>query len=90
MITRKISIKILLAMVTITLFLTAFTPADRAALAAAATTKTVEADSTWVVSETTSLSSLTIGRRASITAPEDYSVTLTVDGVGTPIKYGTY
>jgi hypothetical protein len=52
--------------------------------------KRVDADSTWVVNETTNLAGLTIGRRASITAPKGYSVTLTVDGIGTPVKYGSY
>jgi hypothetical protein len=45
--------------------------------------KTVESGSTWVVPETTKLSSLTIADGASIKAPEGFSVTMTVDGVET-------
>lgn len=53
-------------------------------------TITVPAYSSYMVSTTTKLSKLIIERGASITAPEGYSVTLTVNGVGKEIKPGTY
>jgi len=90
MITRIKSITTLSAITAAALLLTFSAGADMAALAAAAPAKIVDADSTWVVNETTSLSNLTIGRRASIRAPEGFSLTMTVDGIGTPIKYGVY
>ena len=90
MIIRKIYIKNLPDVLTILLLLMAITAADAPVFAAAAATKVVDTDSTWVVSETTNLGSLTIGRRSTIKAPEGFGVTMTVDGVGTPIKYGTY
>jgi hypothetical protein len=43
----------------------------------------VQSGATWEVTQTTKLSSLTIGDGAAIKAPEGYSVTLTVDGVET-------
>lgn len=43
--------------------------------------KTVAAGETWEVAETTSLSSLTVGEGATISAPEGKSLTMTVDGV---------
>ena len=52
-------------------------------------TKTV-AQGTWVVEETTQLTSLTIEEGASIAAPEGKYVTLTVNGRGTAIEPGTY
>lgn len=52
--------------------------------------KIVEADATWEVTETTSLDKLIINDGASVTAPEGYSVTLTVDGVETPIEPKTF
>jgi hypothetical protein len=65
-----------------------FEGADKAALAAEA--KNLNAGVTWVVDKTTSLSALTIASGASIKAPGGSSVTLTVDGVETPIEPGTY
>ena len=59
-------------------------------LASSATKKTLDAGSTWEVVETTSLKSLTIKDGAVIKAPEGYSITMTVDGVETPIEAGTY
>ena len=47
-------------------------------------------DSKWVVDETSYLTGLSIADGATITAPKGYTVTLTVDGVETPIKAGTY
>ncbi len=52
--------------------------------------KSVAAGTPWLVSETTRLSELTIAEGASVIAPEGHSVTLTVDGVETGIKPGTY
>jgi hypothetical protein len=52
--------------------------------------KTLAAGEAWALTETTSLDSLTIGEGASITAPTGNSLTMTVDGVETPIKAGTY
>jgi hypothetical protein len=90
MIIRERIIKTLSVIGLITMFVMPFMAADRSAFSEAAATKTVDSDSTWVVNETTSLSSLTIGRRASVTAPQGYSITLTVDGTGKPIKPGDY
>ncbi|MGD9248709.1 MAG: hypothetical protein PVI60_12160 [Desulfobacteraceae bacterium] len=50
----------------------------------------VDDGETYTVSETTSLSQLTIGEDATVTAQEGYSLTLTVDGVETPIAPGVY
>jgi hypothetical protein len=47
-------------------------------------------DSVWTVAGTSYLTSLTIAKGASITAPKGYSVTMTVDGVKTAIKAGKY
>jgi len=47
-------------------------------------------DSTWVVDKTSYLNSLSIAKGAAITAPEGYSVTMTVNGVKKTIGAGTY
>lgn len=60
-----------------------------APLWAAAATKTVAPGATWVVPETTHLTTLTIGTGTTVTAPEGYSLTLTVDGVETGIASRT-
>jgi len=52
--------------------------------------KNLEAGATWQVIETMTLTNLTIGKDASIKAPEGYSVTMTIDGIETPIKEGSY
>ena len=53
--------------------------------------KRIYAGSTWVVNQTTELESLTIAEGADITATDDqHSVTMTVDGIETGIKPGTY
>ena len=52
--------------------------------------KSLQAGATWVVDKTTHLNRLTVARDASITAPKGCSVTLTVDGVETGIRPGTY
>jgi len=68
-----------------------FSAVDRTALAAAdAATKSLDAGSTWTVSETSGLTGLTIAKGAKIAAPKGYSVTMTIDGVETPIKEGSY
>ena len=58
--------------------------------AALNTGKNLDAGSTWVVDKTTSLKSLTIAEGATLKAPEGYSVTMSVDGVGTAIQSGAY
>ena len=50
----------------------------------------LDKNSSWVVDETSFLTSLTIAEGATITAPEGHSLTLTVDGIETPIQPGTY
>jgi hypothetical protein len=52
--------------------------------------KVLESGYTWVVTETTQLKSLAIAEGASITAPDGYRITMTVDGVEKPIKPGAY
>lgn len=52
--------------------------------------KTVASGSTWLVSENTKLNKLTIARDAVIKAPEGKSLTMTVDGVETPLSAGMY
>lgn len=52
--------------------------------------KTVDAGSIWEVGEVTTLTGLIIGEGAVIKAPEGYSLTMTVDGVETPIEAGEY
>jgi hypothetical protein len=84
---RLIGTLMFLAAVTILL---PFAVVDSTALAAAAATRIVDADSTWIVPETTSLTSLTVGRRTVIKAPEGRALTMTIDGVATPIKFGSY
>ena len=46
--------------------------------------------STWTVTGTSYLTSLTIGEGSSISAPEGYSVTMTVNGVKKAIGAGSY
>jgi len=50
----------------------------------------LEKDSSWVVDETSYLTSLTIAEGTSITAPEGATVTMTVNGVKKPVKAGEY
>jgi len=52
--------------------------------------KTVKSGSTWEVSETVRLSKLTIAGDSVIKAPEGKSLTMTIDGVETPIEAGSY
>lgn len=46
--------------------------------------------STWTVTGTSYLTGLTIGEGSSVTAPEGYRATMTVDGASKEIKAGTY
>jgi hypothetical protein len=50
----------------------------------------LDADSKWVVDETSYLTGLTIAKGASVTAPEGYTVTMTVGGVKKAIGEGEY
>jgi hypothetical protein len=52
--------------------------------------KTVKSGAVWEVNETTNLSKLTIAKGAVIRAPEGKSLTMTVDGVESPIAAGSY
>jgi hypothetical protein len=52
--------------------------------------KTVEDGSTWTVTEKTEVGALTIKDGAIINAPDGYLLSMTVDGVETPIQAGTY
>jgi hypothetical protein len=52
--------------------------------------KSLEAGSTWEISETTKLSGLTIGEGAGIKAPESKAVTMTIDGIESEIEPGDY
>jgi hypothetical protein len=87
MIVRKNFIKIFLALFTATMLMLSISACGGAPSAAV---KSVEPGTTWELAETTSLSELTIGSGAAVTAPEGYSVTLTVDGVETGLTAGTY
>ena len=51
---------------------------------------TLDANSTWVVAETSYLTGLTIEKGASVLAPAGYKLRLTVNGEWQPIKAGTY
>jgi len=59
-------------------------------LSACGKSQTVESDSTWTVTETTKVSALTIKDGAQVDCPEEYLLTMTVDGVETPIQAGSY
>ncbi|HSI58264.1 MAG TPA: hypothetical protein VLA16_11965 [Ideonella sp.] len=74
------------------LMLGAATPAAWAstAPAATATVLTVGAGKTQLISETTQLLGLKLGKGATLTTPEGKSLTLTVNGIGLPIAAGTY
>jgi hypothetical protein len=50
----------------------------------------VDAGSTWLVDHTTQLKQLNIGSNAKLSAPAGSVLTLTVNGIGTPIQPGTY
>jgi hypothetical protein len=48
------------------------------------------AGSTWTVTGTSYLTSLTIGNDSAVTAPEGFKVTMTIDGAEKAIRAGTY
>jgi uncharacterized lipoprotein YehR (DUF1307 family) len=52
--------------------------------------KDLATGSVWEITQTTNLDKLTIAEGSGIKAPEGYSVSLTVDGVETPIEPGSY
>jgi len=87
MIMRKRFIVTLTALLATTMMLLALSACNSTPSAAV---KTVEAGAVLELAETTSLSELTLGEGSAITAPEGYSVTLTVNGVETGIAAGTY
>ncbi len=86
---EKSSIKILALIGIAALLVIPFMAVERNALAAAAPAKILDPGSSWVVSETTRLSSLKIAG-GTIKARDGYSLTMTVDGVETAIKPGEY
>ena len=90
MIIKTRFIKVLFFMCVASMLMLPFAAFDRATLAWSATSKSVSADSTWVVDKTTNLSSLTIADGASVKAPDGKSVTMTVDGIGIALKPGVY
>jgi hypothetical protein len=89
MIVKKRFIKALAAMGVATMFIMPFVAGDRTTFAADAATKNLKAGSTWVVTENSKLSSLTIGECATIKTPGK-NLTMIADGVETAIKPGTY
>ena len=50
----------------------------------------LDAESKWVVDETSYLTSLKVADSASVTAPEGKKLTMTVNGAAKPIKAGEY
>jgi hypothetical protein len=83
-------IKSLTALCAATLIMAFFSVSITASMAAAAANKDLVAGSTWTINETTKLTGLTIGKGAVIKAPEGNTVTMTVNGVETPIQAGSY
>jgi hypothetical protein len=59
-------------------------------LASCTKSRTVESGSPWTVTEKTELGAFTITDGAAVNAPEGYLLTMTVDGVETSIKAGSY
>ena len=60
------------------------------ALALSANAPLLAPGSTWLVEKTTTLDGVSIPAGAAIAAPAGHSLTMTVNGVGTPIQPGTY
>jgi hypothetical protein len=89
MMVKERFIKMLVVISALMMLMMPFVAAERIAIAAAAS-KNLEAGSTWVVNETTNLTSLTIAEGANITAPAGYRVTMTVDGVETGQELKTW
>ena len=79
---KKRFFKMLLAISAATMFMMTFS--------ACGGSKNLGAGSTWEIAEITNLKSLTISEGAVIKAPEGKDITMTVDGVETPIKPGAY
>jgi hypothetical protein len=50
----------------------------------------VDKKSKWIVDKTAYLKELSIAKKGTVTAPDGYSVTMTVDGAKTPLRAGTY
>ena len=59
-------------------------------LAGCGTSKNIASGTSWEVIETINVDKLTIAEGATIVAPEGKSLTMTVDGVETPIAAGSY
>jgi len=59
-------------------------------MASCTKSKTVESGSPWTVTEKTEVGALTIKDGAEVNAPDGYLLTMTVNGVETAIKSGTY
>jgi len=57
---------------------------------AVAQTRTVDPGTKWEVAATTTLSELTIGQGATVVPSAGHSLTMTVNGVETPLQPGTY
>lgn len=57
---------------------------------ATAAAKNLGAGETWIINETHMLTELSIADGAAIKVPDGYSLTMTVDGVETPIQEGMY
>lgn len=89
MIMKKSCIGKLAVMVAVIMFIISCTSADKPASTAEGPVKILDPGSSWVVSEDTTLSGLTIAG-GTIGVPEGYSLTMTVDGVETAIKPGEY
>ncbi len=70
--------------------LTALAVASILATSFAGCGKKIDAGSTWEVAQITTLKKLTIVEGAVVKAPEGKDLTMTVDGVETPIKAGSY
>ncbi|MGB4659749.1 MAG: hypothetical protein WBI07_11240, partial [Mobilitalea sp.] len=87
---KKNSFKRLLSLLVIACLLTMSIQTVQGTTAYAAASTKVTANTTWEVDKTTKLSALTIGSGASVTAPEGYTVTMTVGGVETAMEAGKY
>jgi hypothetical protein len=78
---RRRFVTLLMALITVVSLLVALAPTVLATLAISV--KNVAAGETWVVPETTRVRTLTVAPGGAVTAPEGYSLTLTVKGVET-------
>lgn len=80
---KKRFLMALVAVCAATLLISSFASADGKQCPGSPSFKHIEAGDTWVVTETTRLHGLVIDEGAVITAPEGYSLSLTVNGVET-------